>query len=162
MIVLGIDPGTRHLGWGVVQTRGTRITYLAHGVVSTTVGVALEQRLLELDDALALMIAEVGPAHAAVESIFFAKDAQAAGKLGHARGVVLLRLARAGLAVAEYAPAQIKRAVTGSGRADKRQVAQMIATVLGLASAPPTDAADALAVAVTHARTLGLPALLRG
>ncbi|MDP9034841.1 MAG: crossover junction endodeoxyribonuclease RuvC [Myxococcota bacterium] len=150
MIVLGIDPGTRHLGWGVVERRGTRLFHLAHGVIDTDTSQPLAPRLVTIERALVEIVAAEAPAVASVEALFYAKDPQAAAKLGHARGVVLLVCARAGLDVHEYAPALVKRAVTGSGRADKSQVAQMIRVLLGLAAAPPSDAADALALAVTH------------
>jgi crossover junction endodeoxyribonuclease RuvC len=150
MRVLGIDPGTRHLGWGVLEQRGTRISHVAHGVVDTDTDRELWHRLVEIDDAIAEILREHTPDAAAVESIFHAKDAQAASKLGHARGVVLLRLARAGVAVHEYAPSRVKRAVAGAGHATKEQVARVMTTLLGLAEAPRLDASDALANAFAH------------
>jgi crossover junction endodeoxyribonuclease RuvC len=108
--VLGIDPGTRHLGWGVLEQEGTRITHIAHGVIDTDTDRELAHRLIEIDDALAVVIEEHRPTTSAVEALFFAKDPQAAAKLGHARGVVLLRLARAGLPIHELAPSRVKRA----------------------------------------------------
>jgi crossover junction endodeoxyribonuclease RuvC len=108
--------------------------------------------LAQIDVDLSRVIAEFAPLAGSVETIFFAKDAQAAAKLGHARGVVLLNLARSGLPVFEYAPTRIKISVTGRGHADKRQVALMIRTLLSLGEAPPSDAADALAAAITHIR----------
>lgn len=149
MRIIGIDPGTRALGWGLVEQTGTRRVHVAHGVVKPSPNGTLSDRLLDIDDALRDVIAEHQPDAAAVESIFFAKGAQSAAKLGHARGVVLLGLRRAGLPVHEFAPAQIKRAVVGRGRADKHQVAMLVAATLGLDRAPPSDAADALAVALT-------------
>lgn len=148
--VLGIDPGTRHLGWGVVERVGSRVTHVAHGVVDTDEKAPLCDRLIEIDDALQVVLAEHAPTAAAVEGIFFAKDASAAAKLGHARGVVLVRLARAGLTAAEYAPAKVKRAVLGSGLATKAQVAQIVMGILRLPSLPRVDAADALAIALAH------------
>jgi crossover junction endodeoxyribonuclease RuvC len=150
VIVLGVDPGTRRLGWGVVERRGTRLVHHGHGVIHADERQAIASRLVTIESALVEVVRAHAPVIASVETLFFAKDAQAAAKLGHARGVVLLVCARAGLAVYEYAPALVKRAVTGSGRAEKAQVAQMIRVVLGLPSAPPADAADALALAVTH------------
>jgi crossover junction endodeoxyribonuclease RuvC len=150
MIVLGIDPGTRRLGWGVVERRGTRLVHLGHGVIQADERQSIAYRLVTIECALVEVLRSYAPAIASVEALFYAKDAQAAAKLGHARGVVLLVCARAGLDVFEYAPALVKRAVAGSGRAEKAQVAQMIRVVLGLPSAPPSDAADALALAVTH------------
>lgn len=150
MRVLGIDPGTLHLGWGVVEQVGTRITHVAHGVVDTNEKDALGARLVTIDDALGVILAEHLPTASAVEGIFFAKDATAAAKLGHARGVVLLRLARAGLAPAEYPPSRVKKAVVGSGMATKLQVAQIVMGILRLPTPPRVDAADALAIALAH------------
>ncbi|HEY8038752.1 MAG TPA: crossover junction endodeoxyribonuclease RuvC [Polyangiaceae bacterium] len=158
MLVLGLDPGTRHFGWGVVERRGTRLVHHAHGIVHTDEDQPIAVRLVTIERELVEVVRLHAPAVASVEAIFFAKDAQAAAKLGHARGVALLVCARAGLEVFEYPPARVKRAVTGSGRAEKSQVAQMIRVVLGLAAAPPSDAADALALAVTHLQHI--PALL--
>lgn len=148
--VVGIDPGTRHLGWGVVERCGSKVTHVAHGVIDTDLTTSLAERLVEIDDALAVVLAQHVPTAAAVEGLFFAKDASAAGKLGHARGVVLLRLARSGLPAAEYAPTKVKQAVVGKGLATKPQVAQVVMRILRLAEAPRADAADALAIALAH------------
>ncbi len=150
MIVLGLDPGTRHFGWGVVERRGTRLVHHAHGIVHTDEKAPIAVRLVTIERELVEVVRAHAPSVASVEALFFAKDAQAAAKLGHARGVALLVCARAGLDVHEYPPALVKRAVAGNGRAEKAQVAQMVRVVLGLAAAPAADAADALAVAVTH------------
>lgn len=155
MRVLGIDPGTRHLGWGVVERAGTRLSHVAHGVIDTDTEQGLASRLIEIDDALTVVIAEHRPEIGAIESLFFAKNAQSAAKLGHARGVVLLRLSRAGLALHEYSPALVKRTVAGKGAADKRQVALVVAALLRLTAPPRSDAADALAIAVTHLQAAG-------
>jgi crossover junction endodeoxyribonuclease RuvC len=152
VIVLGIDPGTRHLGWGVVRADGNRLCHVAHGVIDASATLALGERLAILDTALRELIAEHRPQVGSVETLFFHRDAQAAAKLGHARGVVLLCLAQANVAIAEYAPAHVKRVITGKGNADKRQVAHMIRALLALDEAPPSDAADALALAVAHSR----------
>lgn len=149
-IVLGLDPGTRHFGWGVVSRQGTRLTHIAHGVLDVERHGELGPRLVAIESGLAAIIDEHRPDQASIESLFFAKDAQAAAKLGHARGVAMLVCARAGLASFEYAPARVKRTVAGAGRADKAQVAQMIRVLLGLVTIPRSDAADALAIAVTH------------
>lgn len=149
--VLGLDPGTRNFGWGVVRRMGARFSHVAHGIVRAGNSDApLGERLVTIERSLVTIIETYAPAEASIESIFFAKDAQAAAKLGHARGVALLVCARAGLAAFEYAPARVKRTVTGAGRAEKAQVAQMMRIVLGLAEVPKADAADALAIAVTH------------
>jgi crossover junction endodeoxyribonuclease RuvC len=161
MLALGVDPGTRHLGWGVVSREGNRLMHVAHGVIHLDERAPLALRLkgieLELDPVIARYAPEVG----SVESLFFHKDAQAAAKLGHARGVVLLLLARAGVEVAEYAPARVKRTIAGSGQAEKRQVALMVRAVLALDQLPPADAADALALAITHLRIGSLLKALR-
>jgi crossover junction endodeoxyribonuclease RuvC len=152
MLVLGIDPGTRNLGWGVVQMATQRATHVDHGVLRVSEELPLEARLLLLDQGLAEVIRRFRPDAASVETLFFHKDPQAAAKLGHARGVVLVALAREGIPLAEYAPAQVKLTVTGQGRAGKDQVAKMIQLVLRLETAPAHDAADALALALTHVR----------
>lgn len=152
MIALGIDPGTLKLGWGVVERAGHQLRHVAHGVIRLDGKAPLAERLRRIDLELGQVIAQFAPDVGSVESLFFHKDAQAAAKLGHARGVVLLSLARAGVRVAEYAPARVKLTVAGGGRADKRQVAMMLRAVLALPALPPGDAADALALAVTHLR----------
>jgi crossover junction endodeoxyribonuclease RuvC len=149
-IVLGLDPGTRHFGWGVVERKGTRVFHIAHGIAHTDERKSIAERLVAIERALVEVVSAHAPIEASVEALFFAKDPQAAAKLGHARGVALLVCARAGLAVFEYAPARVKLAVAGNGRAEKSQVAQMVRVVLGLQVAPEADAADALAVAIAH------------
>jgi crossover junction endodeoxyribonuclease RuvC len=156
-LVLGIDPGTRHLGWGVVQSEGARVTYVASGVISPPAEEPLADRLLVIDTVLRETLAQYAPTTAGVESIFFAKDPQAAAKLGHARGVVLLALKRANISFGEYAPTFIKRTVVGHGLADKRQVALVITAILKLQKPPPADASDALAIAITHSRSFQMP-----
>ena len=156
-VVLGLDPGTRHFGWGIVRKNGTRLVHIAHGVLDVEDEGELGDRLVAIEASLVAIIEEHKPEHASIESLFFAKDASAAAKLGHARGVALLVCTRAGLRAFEYAPARVKRTVAGHGRAEKTQVAQMIRVVLGLAEAPKSDAADALAVAVTHLQGMRLP-----
>jgi crossover junction endodeoxyribonuclease RuvC len=162
VLVLGIDPGSRHLGWGLVLRDGARVRHVAHGVLHLDAAAPLAHRLLEIDHGIDALIASHHPEVAAVETLFFHKDAQAAVKLGHARGVVLAALARGGVAVFEYAPARVKRTIAGSGQAKKPQVAQMVRVLMGLDAPPPADAADALALALTHLRggelTASLPA----
>lgn len=147
--ILGIDPGTQRLGWAVVRKTGTRLQHVAHGVIQPKEG-SLGDRLVFIERGLVDVLSSYAIDAASIESLFFHKDAQAAAKLGHARGVALLVCARRGLLVAEYPPARVKRTVTGHGRADKKQVAAMMRALLGLPSLPPADAADALAIAVTH------------
>jgi crossover junction endodeoxyribonuclease RuvC len=148
--VLGIDPGTRRMGWGVVRRVGTRLIHVAHGVISANEKAPLCERLVVIERELQEVVLEHRAASASVETLFFHKDATAAAKLGHARGVALLVCARAGMPVAEYPPARVKRTVTGHGRAEKAQVAQIMRVLLSLAAPPASDAADALALAVTH------------
>lgn len=152
MIVLGIDPGTLHLGWGVVQCVGNRLTAIGHGVVDAPQKEPLATRLVLLEKGLEEVLERFSPEVGSVESLFFHKDPQAAAKLGHARGVVLLCLARAHLPIAEYPPARVKSTITGSGRADKVQMVRMVTTLLSLPEAPREDAADALALALTYIR----------
>ena len=152
MLALGIDPGTRCLGWGLVRKQGSRLFHVGHGVIQVDSRLSLAERLLCIDQQLEELLSLHSPDVGSVETLFFHKDAQAAAKLGHARGVVLLRLARQGVSVAEYAPARVKRTVAGTGQADKRQMVLMVRAVLGLPELPRTDAADALALAITHLR----------
>jgi crossover junction endodeoxyribonuclease RuvC len=159
LIVLGIDPGTRHFGWGVVARTGTRLTHVAHGVIEAGMKQPLGERLVVIEKELERIVRTHGATAASIEGIFFAKDASAACKLGHARGVALLVCVRAGLEIGEYPPSRAKRAVTGSGRADKSQVALMIRAILCLPAVPPSDAADALALAVTHLQRMPMTPL---
>jgi crossover junction endodeoxyribonuclease RuvC len=156
MVILGVDPGTRRLGWGVVVREGSRLRHQGHGVIVLDGDAPLAERLAVIESQLSEVIRRFGPETGSVESLFFHKDAQAAAKLGHARGVVLLCLARAGVTVAEYAPARVKRTVAGNGNADKRQVAQIVRMLLGLDGSPELDASDALALAITHLRAAPL------
>jgi len=159
VLAVGVDPGTRFLGWGVVERSGNRLTHLGHGVIRLNPDETLALRLKQIEEELSQVLATYQPRVGSVETLFFHKDPQAAAKLGHARGVVLLSLARAGIEVAEYAPARVKLTVVGHGRADKQQVALMIRAVLGLPSVPASDAADALALAITHLRLANVPVL---
>lgn len=153
MRVLGIDPGSRHCGYGVVEAAtGSRLRWVAHGVLSPPAGDPLESRLRFIHAGLAEVIAETRPDACSVEEIFFAASVKSALVLGHARGVALLAAAQAGLPVHSYAASVIKQAVVGTGRAEKPQVARMVTVLLGLAADPVrSDATDALAVAITHA-----------
>ena len=160
MRVLGIDPGSRHLGWGVLHREGSRIEHVAHGVIDVDLDGSFADRLVDIDDRLTEVIAQHAPTVAAVEGIFFSKDAQSAAKLGHARGVVLLRLARSSLQTCEYPPALVKRTVVGRGAADKRQVAMVVTAILRLGTPPRSDAADALAIALTHLDVAGFHAAM--
>lgn len=153
MRVLGIDPGLRNLGWGVIDAVGSRLSHVANGVIHSE-GDDLAERLLSLHSALTRVLATYQPDAAAVEQTFVNKDAVATLKLGQARGIALLVPAQAGLAVGEYAPNAVKKAVVGVGHAEKTQVAHMVRFQLpGVELAGP-DAADALAVAICHAHHL--------
>lgn len=148
--VLGIDPGTRLTGWGVIEPAGPRARLVATGVIRAGDSKPLEQRLKIVHDGLRDVVAEHAPTTVAVEDIFFAKYANAALKLGHARGIALFVAADAGLEVFAYPPALVKRSVAGRGAADKTQVARLVGALLGIRELPTVDATDALAVALTH------------
>jgi crossover junction endodeoxyribonuclease RuvC len=149
MIILGIDPGTAALGYGVVERTGGRLRPVDFGCVTTIPSDPLPSRLLEIHGAVVDLIETHRPALVAVERLFFSRNAQTAFGVGQARGVVLLAAAQAGLPVREPTPSEVKSAVAGHGTADKEQVGRMVALILGLAAAPtPDDAADALAVAI--------------
>jgi len=152
VLALGVDPGTLHLGWGVVSREGNRLRHVAHGVIHLDGKTAIASRLARIEVELGAVIQRHQPEVGSVENLFFHKDAQAAAKLGHARGVVLLLLARSGIEIAEYPPARVKRTIAGSGQAEKSQVAMMVRALLALDALPPADAADALALAITHLR----------
>ena len=149
--ILGLDPGLRRTGWGVVAVEGARLTHVAHGVVAPKDSLPFAERLLTLFDAIAEVIATHTPDEAAVEETFMNNNAASALKLGHARACCLIAPARAGIAVAEYAATVVKKAVVGTGAADKAQVGFMIRRLLPTAGETTADAADALAVAIAHA-----------
>jgi len=148
--VLGIDPGSVRTGWGVVERKGQAARGIACGVIRVSERATLAQRLEAIHRGITEVLGEHKPDAVAIEDIFFAKYAQAALMLGHARGVALLAAAQAGLAVSAYPPSVVKRAVVGSGRAEKTQVAQLVGALLGLRELPGIDATDALAIAITH------------
>jgi len=148
--VLGLDPGLRHTGWGIVEADGSSLRFRACGVVRVAAEGSLALRLQRLHDSLAATIRDFRPVEAAVEETVVNRNAGSSLKLGHARGVVLLTAARAGLTVHEYGAKTVKRAVTGTGAADKRQVAAMVRMLLPGCGTPVADAADALAVAICH------------
>ena len=151
MRVLGLDPGLRHTGWGVIDVTGNRLAHVADGTVNSSPDAPLHERLVELHDGLAAIIDRMGPDEAAVEETFVNKNPTSTLKLGLARGVVLLVPARAGLAVAEYGATHIKKSVVGAGHADKVQVQAMVGMLLPGIRISSADAADALAVAICHA-----------
>jgi len=149
--ILGLDPGLRRTGWGVVAIEGSRLTHIAHGVITPDSALPLAGRLLVLFEAVTAIIAIHRPHEAAVEETFMTANGSSTLKLGHARAAAMIAPAHAGLPVAEYAAKVVKKAVVGTGGADKTQVAFMIARLLPAAGGPTADAADALAVAVAHA-----------
>ncbi len=151
MIILGLDPGLGCTGWGVIRADGNRLAHVANGHVRTDASASLPARLVRLDAALAEIIAEFMPDGAGVEEVFVNSNPQSTLKLGQARGVVLLAAARRGIDVGEYTPSLVKKAVVGTGGADKTQVHAMISRLLPGAKIAGADAADALAVAITHA-----------
>ena len=151
MRVLGTDPGTASTGYGVVDCDGDHLVALCYGVITTPADWSLPQRLQEIYLRLRTLAAEWRPDSAAVEDLFFSKNARTALTVGHGRGVALLALADAGLPIHEYKPAEVKEAVTGYGAAPKGQVQVMVQQLLGLQAPPhPDDAADALAIAICH------------
>ncbi|MES2755455.1 MAG: crossover junction endodeoxyribonuclease RuvC [Pseudomonadota bacterium] len=154
MIVLGLDPGLGTTGWGLIRAEGNRLSHLGNGQLKTAPAEPLAQRLAHLDTMLAALFADHAPQAAAVEEVFVNTNPQSTLKLAHARGIALLACARAGLAVGEYAPRLVKKAVVGTGTADKVQVHAMIARLLPGTKIAGADAADALAVAITHAHHL--------
>jgi len=162
MIVLGIDPGMAETGFGVVAADGGRLRAVAHGGVATSARETPERRLCELQAAVAALVREHAPASAALEDLYIGANPRTILSVGQARGAILAACGSAGVAVAGYAPAEIKSAVCGFGRADKGQVKRMVSAILGLADARLSEhAADALAAAVCHAqrsRTAGLRA----
>lgn len=148
--VLGVDPGTLATGWGVVRSDGRTLTLVATGVIRTKPADPLWDRLAQIHGVIAGLAAEHRPAALALEQCFVSKNVQSALKLGHARGVIMVAARATGAEVFEYAPSQVKSAVTGSGKAEKHQVAEMIRILLKLDKAPPADASDALAAAICH------------
>jgi len=151
MILLGLDPGLGTTGWGVIVADGNRLTHVANGQIKTDSALPLATRLMALDMALTDIVLEYRPDGAAVEEVFVNVNPQSTLKLGQARGVILLNAARSGMEVGEYAARLVKKSVVGVGNASKDQVHAMIARLLPGAKIAGTDAADALAVAITHA-----------
>jgi crossover junction endodeoxyribonuclease RuvC len=160
MLILGLDPGLGTTGWGVILADGNRLRHIANGQISTDAKAALPERLVTLDRALTDLILDHKPDAAAVEEVFVNANPQSTLKLGQARGVCLLACARDGMAVGEYAARLVKKAVVGVGNAEKTQVHAMVSRLLPGVKIAGADAADALAVAITHAHHLGSAATL--
>ena len=154
MRILGLDPGLGTTGWGLIQAEGNRLSHIANGQLKTDPSAPLPRRLAALADQLEALIAEQRPDAAAVEEVFVNKNPQSTLKLGQARGVVIMTAARSGIDVGEYAARLVKKAVVGVGNAEKAQVHAMVARLLPGVKVAGPDAADALAVAITHAHHL--------
>jgi crossover junction endodeoxyribonuclease RuvC len=149
--IFGIDPGSERTGYGCIETDGSRHRLVACGAIAMPPRTEFAERLLAIHEGLRALLLEYHPDCIAIEDVFHARNVRSALKLGHARGVALLAATQAGVPVAAYSPAEVKRAVVGYGRAEKHQVQQMVCLLLGLASAPsPYDASDALAIAICH------------
>ena len=160
MIILGIDPGLANTGWGVIEQSGSASRCLAYGCIATSATSEVAQRLARIHEDVLEVIARYHPEECAIESVYFGSNAKSAFATGQARGVALLATADARLVLGEYSPVQIKNTVVGSGTADKRQIQYMVRVVLKLDHEPrPDHAADALAVAITHAHLRGRKAL---
>lgn len=159
--LIGVDPGLRRTGWGVIVSEGSQLRHIAHGVITPKTDLPFAERLLVLFNSLQTVAKDHGVEEAAVEATFVNKDPVASLKLGHARGAILLGLASVDLEVAEYAPNKVKKSVVGAGHADKNQVKAMIEMLLARPGVKSEDAADALAVAITHAHNRGAAARLK-
>ena len=158
MRLMGIDPGTQVLGWGVVDLPGRNSVYVDCGAIIAPKKAPIAERLASIGDQLSETIARFAPTHAGVEKAFFGRNANAALRVGEARGVALAELARANVEVTELTATEVKKAVTGTGAARKAQVARMVGALMGLAKPPePEDAADALAIAICLAHRLAVP-----
>lgn len=154
MIILGLDPGTATTGYGVIRLTNFKISCVAYGAILTKPEMAMPQRLQVIYDDLGQIIRQYQPDEVAVEKLFFGRNTTTAITVGQARGVLLLRLAQAGLTIGEYTPMQIKQALVGYGNAEKKQVQYMVQHFLKLPEMPkPDDAADALAIAICHAHS---------
>lgn len=153
MRIIGLDPSLSCTGWGVITMTGNRLSHIANGQVRTDAKASLAERLVTLDRELAAVLAEYRPESGAIEEVFVNTNAQSTLKLGQARGVCLLALGRTGMPVREYAARMVKKSVVGTGGADKAQVQAMIRVLLPGAKVAGSDAADALAVAITHAHS---------
>lgn len=156
MIILGIDPGLAIVGWGVIEYKNTKFRTLAYGSLKTPAGTRTEERLKSIYDGMNELIETYHPDAMAVEELFFNTNITTGIRVAEARGVILLAAERAGLSIQEYTPLQVKQAVVGYGRAEKKQVITMVTMLLGLKEPPkPDDTADALAIAICHAHSGG-------
>ena len=160
--IIGIDPGLRNTGWGVIEAEGTRLSYVADGSVHSDADAPLATRLLQIHTQLAEILQRYAPDEAAIEETFVNKDARATLKLGQARGAAMLAPALAGISVAEYAPNVVKKSVVGAGHAEKDQVKHMVKVLLPRAELNSADSVDALAIAICHAHHRGRRARGKG
>ena len=161
MRILGIDPGTLVTGYGLIDSTPTGLVHVCHGLVKTRTADPLPSRLHVIFTEISTIADELGPDVLSIEQCFVKRNVQSALKLGHTRGVIMIACVARGLDVYEYAPSEIKNAVTGSGRADKHQVAEMVRVILRLPKTAPADASDALAAAICHAHGSKLRGLIR-
>jgi crossover junction endodeoxyribonuclease RuvC len=159
--ILGLDPGSRYCGYGVIDDTGATMRYVECGVLTAPAARAMEQRLGEIARGLREVIEELAPDIVAVEDVFTYQNPRSALALAQARGMALAVIGLAGLRVASYAPAVVKKAIAGSGAAGKDQIARMVQTLIGLRTLPRADATDALAVAITHGRRVSVPPAAR-
>jgi crossover junction endodeoxyribonuclease RuvC len=159
--IIGIDPGLRNTGWGVIEADGTRLSYVADGSVHSDADAPLASRLLQIHTQLAEILQRYAPDEAAIEETFVNKDARATLKLGQARGAAMLAPALAGISVAEYAPNVVKKSVVGAGHAEKDQVKHMVKVLLPRAELNTADSIDALAIAICHAHHRGTQTLAK-
>jgi crossover junction endodeoxyribonuclease RuvC len=159
--IIGIDPGLRNTGWGVIEAEGTRLSYVADGSVHSDADAPLATRLLQIHTQLVEILQRYAPDEAAIEETFVNKDARATLKLGQARGAAMLAPALAGISVAEYAPNVVKKSVVGAGHAEKDQVKHMVKVLLPRAELNTADSTDALAIAICHAHHRGTQTLAK-
>jgi crossover junction endodeoxyribonuclease RuvC len=159
--IIGIDPGLRNTGWGVIEAEGSRLCYVADGTVHSDADAPLAMRLLQIYSQLAEVLKSFMPDEAAIEETFVNKDARATLKLGQARGAAMLAPAMAGISVAEYAPNVVKKSVVGAGHAEKDQVKHMVKVLLPRAEMNTADSTDALAIAICHAHHRGIQTLAK-
>ena len=151
--IIGIDPGLRNTGWGIITCEGSRLSHVADGSVHSDAAATLAERLRQIHEGLLAILKEFAPDEAAIEETFVNKDARATLKLGQARGVVMLAPALLNIPIAEYAPNVIKKTVVGAGHAEKQQIHHMVKLLLPRAAPESADAADALAIAICHAHS---------
>jgi crossover junction endodeoxyribonuclease RuvC len=159
--IIGIDPGLRNTGWGVIEAEGSHLSYIADGTVHSDADAPLAMRLLQIHAQLAEVLKSFMPDEAAIEETFVNKDARATLKLGQARGAAMLAPAMAGISVAEYAPNVVKKSVVGAGHAEKDQVKHMVKILLPRAEMNTADSTDALAIAICHAHHRGIQTLAK-